>query len=163
MVPTMHTGPQPLQQHLGTEPRHTPSTAGAEPPLLVGGPTAFAAAIPQGSPEDETRGSCALPTCLPSTQSCHTAWPLDVLDSGPYLAQATASGCEIFPLPPFNFSSILSLETRSALLLQVLLVLPPKPSLSPLTNCRLLFKGVFQTFEKCRNDEIEDNPQEQTP
>lgn len=77
----------------------------------------------------------------------------------PGITQVTTSGRKTFPT--FSFKcwhfSLPGGQANYSPLPQAFALLP-SPHLSPVTNCLLLFKGLFQTFKKYKKNATKDNP-----
>ena len=165
LVPTMPTPPPPpahLQQHRQLHTLQSPQYRGHT------GPTASMAANLVGSSGDLWAGppSWATDGCWaqphPPSPDCSTQH-CQALEYArlPGFTQVTTSGCKMFPTVSFKcwLFSLPGSQANYSPLPQAF-ALPPSPHLSPVTNCLLLFKGLFQTFKKYKNNATKDNPPE---
>ena len=106
------------------------------------------------------RGAGHNPTFLPpdcSTQHCQALEYARL----PGVTQVTTSGRKTFPTFSFKYwhVSLPGGQANYSPLPQAFALLP-SPHLSPVTNCLLLFKGLFQTSKKYKNNATKDNPPE---
>lgn len=139
----------PIQRAHGTHCIHGSKSSGSPQRLVTYGPDL------QAGLQMRCWAQPHLPSPDYSTQHCQALEYARL----PGITQVTTSGRKTFPT--FSFKcwhfSLPGGQANYSPLPQAFALLP-SPHLSPVTNCLLLFKGLFQTFKKYKKNATKDNP-----